>query len=160
MSASSSQEFSGAVENARRTAAGSMAFLRSAAGMNRAGETIPEASNESEPVFGKPTPPSSISANTELVGAIRTPDALEVHGKVDGDVFASTITVCTGGRIKGDLSAETIVVRGTVEGHICARDVRLCAGSNVKGEISAASLGIDTAAIFEGMIKRVEPSEG
>ena len=52
-------------------------------------------------------------------------------------------------------SADTITIQGQVEGRIQAQDVRLAAGAVVSGEIAHGSLGIDTAADFEGTIKRI-----
>ena len=96
-----------------------------------------------------------LSASAEMKGSITTTDMVEISGKLEGDVRAQAITVCSGGVVKGDLTAETILVQGKVEGRIQAQDVRLAAGAEVSGEIAHGSLGIDTAADFEGNIKRL-----
>lgn len=101
--------------------------------------------------------PTMISANTEMKGSISTTDSVEIAGKLEGDIRATAVTVAAGGKIKGDLIADTIMVYGHVDGRLQAQDVRLCAGANVTGEIAHGSLGIDTAAIFEGTIKRLAP---
>lgn len=142
---------SDAMESVRRT---SMTMLKAATGMS--GARPAEAPATSEPMAAASRPaPTIISANAELKGSITTTDTIEIRGKIEGDVRASAITVCAGGKIKGDLTAETITVQGDVEGRLQAQDVRLQAGANVVGEIAHGSLGIDTAAIFEGTIKRV-----
>jgi cytoskeletal protein CcmA (bactofilin family) len=56
----------------------------------------------------------------------------------------------------GDVVAETVVIHGAVEGRVHGEHVRLWAGATVKGEIAHGSLGIDTAAVFEGTVKRIE----
>lgn len=150
-------ELNSAVASARTVA---QSMVRAAAGLGRmrfsADEPVvmPEPANESiEPAPVRPEP-SIISANTEMKGEIATPDEIHIHGKVEGDIRASRITVCAGGAVKGDLAAEKVEIYGAVEGAITARDVMLRAGAVVKGEIAHCTLGVDTAAIFEGVVKR------
>lgn len=151
MSETNMRDFSGAVQNVRRTAAHSVQLLKSATGRsnNPAIDAEPLA-----PVVHRP-PPAIISAHTELKGSLTTTDELHVHGKIEGDVSAAAITVCVGAAIKGDLNADTIVIDGKVEGRIEGQHVLLRAGADVIGEIVHGSLGIDTAAVFEGSIKRM-----
>jgi len=130
-----------------------MTMLRAVAGMSgaRPSETPAETTTTST---GRTTP-TVISASTEIKGSITTSDSVEIRGAIEGDVRAPGITVCQGGKVKGDLTADTITVQGHVEGSLQAQDVRLAAGANVMGEIVHGSLGIDTAAEFEGTIKRI-----
>jgi cytoskeletal protein CcmA (bactofilin family) len=156
MSETVARDLNGAVQNVRRAASHSVTLLKAAAGLSDGRHTVaPVAANESsaEP-SPPPAPPSIISAHTEMTGSITTTDELHVHGKIKGDVRATAITVCAGGAVHGDLSAETIIIDGAVEGRIEARHVLLRAGAVVTGEIVHGSLGVDTAAMFEGTIKR------
>lgn len=142
------------MENARRSASQSVTKLASRLGGK------PEAANdEAEVVIAEPAPkrpdPSVLSANTEMKGSIKTSDELFIQGKLEGDVRATSIVVCAGGIVRGDISADSVSVYGAVTGNIEARDVRLCAGAVVDGEIRHNTLGIDPAASFEGSIKRV-----
>jgi cytoskeletal protein CcmA (bactofilin family) len=140
------------METVRRT---SMTMLKAATGMSgaRPAET-PMPTNEPAPAPVRPAP-TVLSANAEMKGSITTSDSVEIRGMIEGDVRAASITVYAGGKVKGDLTADTVMVQGEVEGRIQAQDVRLQAGANVMGEIAHGSLGIDTAAIFEGSIKRL-----
>jgi cytoskeletal protein CcmA (bactofilin family) len=156
MSETMTRDLNGAVQNVRRTASHSVTLLRAATGMSNG---RPAAANEpsAEPAPLR-SPPSIISAHTELTGSINTTDELHVYGKVKGDVRAAAITVCAGAVIEGDLTAETIVIDGAVEGRIEGQHVLLRGGAVVSGEIVHGSLGIDTAAVFEGSIKRAAKS--
>ena len=58
--------------------------------------------------------------------------------------------------IKGEVIAESVVVRGTVEGRIRGRKVQLCTGAKVRGDIFHASLAIEPNAIFEGAVKHAQ----
>lgn len=146
-----------AMESVRRAASQSMTMLKGNSGV-RTIEPAPAPAGQATPAPVRPTP-TMISANTEMKGSIITSDSVDIGGKIEGDVRAKAITVLTGGKIKGDLIADTIMVYGQVEGRLQAQDVRLCAGANVSGEIAHGSLGIDTAANFEGSIKRIAAAQ-
>jgi cytoskeletal protein CcmA (bactofilin family) len=141
------------METVRRTASQSVTMLKAATGFGGSAARL-EPANEttSAPARAEPT---VLSANTELRGSITTTDSVEIRGKLEGDVRASSITICAGAKIKGDVIADVILVQGAVNGRIQAQDVRLQGGANVTGEIIHGSLGIDTTAIFEGTIKRI-----
>ncbi|MFT3726347.1 MAG: polymer-forming cytoskeletal protein [Terricaulis sp.] len=142
------------MQNVRRAASQSMTMLKGVSGVR----TIEPASTSNEPAATQGAvraTPTSISANTEMKGSIVTTDSVEIAGKLEGDIRATTITVAATGKIKGDLIADVILVYGHVDGRLQAQDVRLSAGANVTGEIAHGSLGIDTAAVFEGTIKRL-----
>ncbi len=150
---SGTRDLNGAVENVRRSAFHSVSLLKAATHLSNG---APAAANEPG-VKAAPMRPalSVISSNTEMTGSITTTDELHVHGRIEGDVRAAAITVCAGGVVKGDLNAETIVIDGDVDGRIEGQHVLLRDGAVVSGEIMHGSLGIDTAAVFEGTIKRV-----
>ena len=78
------------------------------------------------------------------------------NGQIEGDVRASALTVGETGAVKGEVIAESVVVRGTVEGRIRGRKVQLCTGAKVRGDIFHASLAIEPNAIFEGAVKHAQ----
>jgi cytoskeletal protein CcmA (bactofilin family) len=143
------------MQNVRRTASQSMSLLKAATGMPNGRMDTPAAANESTAHTSARTEVMLVSASTEITGSIVTSDEVQIAGKIEGDVRAASITVRTNAKVKGDLNAEVIIVQGAVEGRLQAQDVRLAAGANVSGEIVHGSLGIDTAADFEGTIKRI-----
>jgi len=142
-----------AMESVRRAASQSMTMLKGASGV-RTIEPAPIPANQASPAPSRPNP-TTISANTEIKGSIITSDSVDVAGRIEGDLRAAAITISASGNVKGDLTGNVIMVYGHVEGRLQAQDVRLCAGANVTGEIAHGSLGIDTAAVFEGAIKRI-----
>lgn len=144
MSVSIGREFGGAVVTKLKAAAGFRA---------PAEEEAPVAANE-DAAPARPAP-SVLSANTEMKGSIATTDELYIQGKLEGDVRATSIIVCEGGVVKGDITADSITVYGSVAGNLYGGHVRLCAGAVVDGEIRHLTLGIDTGANFEGSIRRV-----
>jgi cytoskeletal protein CcmA (bactofilin family) len=141
------------MQTVRRTASQSVTMLKAATGLG-AGKAAPMPELANEPAPARPDP-TILSANALFKGSIVASDSVEIRGKVEGDVRAASITVYSGAKIKGDITADVILVQGAVEGRIEAKDVRLQGGANVVGEIVHGSLGIDTTANFEGTIKRL-----
>ena len=150
-------DLGGAVASAARTASESVTKMKAVARFGGAKSAAPDhatpnVANES----AAPRPdPSVISANTQIDGSISTSDELYIQGKVEGDVRATSVIVCEGGFVRGDIKADSIAVYGVVSGNLSGGHVLLCAGSTVDGEIRHAGLGIDSGANFEGTIRRV-----
>jgi cytoskeletal protein CcmA (bactofilin family) len=100
--------------------------------------------------------PSIISADVKMTGTIVSTGEIDINGQIEGDVRASALTVGETGAVKGEVVAESVVVRGTVEGRIRGRKVQLCTGAKVRGDIFHASLAIEPNAIFEGAVKHAQ----
>ena len=100
--------------------------------------------------------PSIISADVKMTGTIVSQGELDINGQIEGDVRASALTVGETGAVKGEVVAESVVIRGTVEGRIRGRKVQLCTGAKVRGDIFHASLAIEPNAIFEGAVKHAQ----
>lgn len=100
--------------------------------------------------------PSIISADVKMTGTIVSQGEIDINGQIEGDVRASALTVGETGAVKGEVVAESVVVRGTIEGRIRGRKVQLCTGAKVRGDIFHASLAIEPNAIFEGAVKHAQ----
>ncbi len=100
--------------------------------------------------------PSIISADVKMTGTIVSMGEIDINGQIEGDVRASALTVGETGAVKGEVVAESVVIRGTVEGRIRGRKVQLCTGAKVRGDIFHASLAIEPNAIFEGAVKHAQ----
>ncbi len=97
--------------------------------------------------------PSIISADVKIKGGVTSQGDLDINGHIEGDVRAATLTIGETGSVKGEVIAESVVVRGSIEGRIRGRKVQLCTGAKVRGDIIHASLAIEPNAIFEGGVK-------
>ncbi|MBI1361648.1 MAG: polymer-forming cytoskeletal protein [Alphaproteobacteria bacterium] len=100
--------------------------------------------------------PSIISADVKMKGSISSQGELQIDGHIEGDVRASALTIGDTGAVKGEVVAESVVVRGSIEGCIRGRKVQLCSGAKVKGDIFHASLAIEPNAVFEGAVKHAQ----
>jgi cytoskeletal protein CcmA (bactofilin family) len=94
-----------------------------------------------------------------MTGSIFSQGDVNFSGAIEGDIHAADLTIGDTGMIKGELFAQTIVVRGRVEGSIRGRRVQICAGAKVLGDVIYVSLAIEANAVFES-IARYSPNPG
>jgi cytoskeletal protein CcmA (bactofilin family) len=96
---------------------------------------------------------SIICSDMKIVGSVASEGALQIDGKVEGDVTAQDIVIGASGVITGEVKAEVVTVKGTIKGSIRARKVELETGAKVEGDIIHTSLSIQANAVFEGQVK-------
>lgn len=97
---------------------------------------------------------SIICSDMHITGSIKTEGAIQIDGKIEGDITAGDITVGSTGEIIGEVKAETLRVKGKVKGSVRAKKVELETGAVVEGDIIHAALVIQPDATFEGQVKR------
>ena len=97
---------------------------------------------------------SVIQKDLVIKGAILTDGDLEIHGIVEGDVYAKTVVIGQTSLLRGDIVAERAIVGGDAEGRITAREVKLTEHSRCKAEIVHERIAIEGGADFEGSAKR------
>lgn len=126
------------------------------------GDTQPGFTPAQDAVRGASSKPAArvgasiLCSDVEIKGSIKSQGALQVDGKVEGDISAGDVTVGSSGQIMGEVKAETLRVKGKVVGSIRARKVELETGASVQGDIFHAALIIQPDASFEGQVKREE----
>ena len=99
---------------------------------------------------------STFGAGMLVTGNIVCPGALQIYGRVNGDILASHLVVCAGAQVEGKIVAQEAVIQGTFSGTIHGNNVRLEGTAVVDGEIFNKSLTIEQDALFEGMSRRLE----
>ena len=97
--------------------------------------------------------PSIISADVKMKGSISSEGELDINGHIEGDVRAAALTIGETGAVRGEVIAESVVIRGNVDGTIRGRKVQICSNAKVRGDIYHASLAIEPNAVFEGAVK-------
>jgi hypothetical protein len=88
---------------------------------------LPDPATKRAPLAAR-SGPSIISADVKMTGTIVSTGEIDINGQIEGDVRASALTVGETGAVKGEVIAESVVIRGTVEGRIRGRKVQLCTG--------------------------------
>lgn len=101
-----------------------------------------------------PSAPTLIAMDMNILGNLFSEGITDIDGRVEGNVKAEQITIRPNGKIKGDLSAETVHVYGEVKGLIKAKSVHLYSTCRVEGIIMHESLSIEDGAFVDGKFKR------
>lgn len=85
-------------------------------------------------------------------GNLSAPETLRVDGEVNGNCECKELLIIGAeGCIKGDITAQSVIISGTVEGDIFAQaKLELHSTGKVTGNITARSLVIDEDAFFDG----------
>src|SRR3984893_16973476 len=99
---------------------------------------------------------SSISSSITIVGKISGKGTVRISGRIEGELYASTVLIDDGAQVEGDIVAEELTIGGRVKGTIHAHRVKLIGSAVVEGDIFHRSLSIDENARFEGSSRREE----
>ncbi len=100
---------------------------------------------------------SIIGNDLTIVGQglrIITQGALQVDGKIEGDVVGNEVIIGEKGQVTGVVSAENIIVRGQVNGTIRGLTVSLQAGARVEGDVHHQRLSVEQGAHLDGRVRR------
>ena len=116
----------------------------------------PSSSMDTSPSAGPKTKPapSVLSSDLEITGNIKTTGDIQVEGKIDGDIRAHLLTVGEGATVKGEITADDVVVNGRVVGRVRGLKVRLTSSARVEGDVIHKTIAIESGAHFEGSVQR------
>jgi cytoskeletal protein CcmA (bactofilin family) len=129
------------------------------AGNNRDSSSAQQVQRSPVAYSAAPAPPeaiSSISSGLSIVGKIVGQGTLQIFGRVEGELHASTVQIFDGAQVEGNIVAEELTIGGRVNGTIHANRVKLNSTAVVEGDIFHRSLAIEENAQFEGMSRRQE----
>jgi cytoskeletal protein CcmA (bactofilin family) len=100
---------------------------------------------------------SVLAADLVVTGIIATEGALEIHGKVEGEVAADALVVGQTGSVTGKARANRADIRGTLNGDLACTDLMLRASADLQADTTCVSLTVETGAKVQGMFKRPPP---
>jgi cytoskeletal protein CcmA (bactofilin family) len=105
-----------------------------------------------------------IGDGTLFKGDLSVTKSLRINGTVIGNIKeAANVIIGETAKVKGNISANYIVIDGTVEGNITATEsIELLNKSKVTGDITTVLLSINEGAVFKGksiMLEKEEPGE-
>lgn len=100
--------------------------------------------------------PSIVSAGVRIHGNIDSAGDVQLDGTVEGIVRCASLTVGEGGRVKGLIEAESVIIRGTVTGDIRANSLRLEKTARLEGDMVHRSIAIEAGARIGGRIAHAE----
>ncbi|MBJ6373356.1 bactofilin family protein [Sedimentitalea arenosa] len=112
-------------------------------------------SGDYKPSAPKPKPPAStLSADLHITGNIKTSGDIQVEGTVEGDIRAHLLTIGESATIKGEVTADDVVINGRIVGRVRGLKVRLTSTARVEGDIIHKTIAIESGAHFEGSVQR------
>ena len=102
----------------------------------------------------KPLMPSIISAEMHITGDVEGDGALEIAGRVEGDIKCLSVRVHKGAIVYGDIAAEKIDIEGEVVGDIKGRFVKCSSTAKIIGNIMHIFVQIDNGAYIDGSCRK------
>lgn len=123
---------------------------------NNKSSAKPDPSKASPPSPAKPAPPTLISKDLMIVGDLRSDGEIQVDGSIEGDIGSKTLLIGESGRVKGEITTDSVIIHGTVDGQIKSRSVKLARTAHMVGNILHEDLAIETGAFLEGHCKRIQ----
>ncbi len=103
----------------------------------------------------KAKPPASLlSSDLHITGNVKTTGDIQVEGTVEGDIRAHLLTIGESATIKGEVTADDVVINGRIVGRVRGLKVRLTSTARVEGDIIHKTIAIESGAHFEGSVQR------
>jgi cytoskeletal protein CcmA (bactofilin family) len=99
---------------------------------------------------------STFGTGMTITGNIVCPGALQIFGRVTGEIQASHLMICEGAKVEGKIIAQETVIQGSFNGTIHGNSVKLQGKATVDGEIFNKSLTIEPNVQFEGVSRRLD----
>ncbi|PIR31951.1 MAG: hypothetical protein COV36_06170 [Alphaproteobacteria bacterium CG11_big_fil_rev_8_21_14_0_20_44_7] len=98
--------------------------------------------------------PAFISTEMHVKGDIIGDCALDISGRVDGNIKCLSVMVKSGAIINGNITADKIDINGEVNGNIMARKINCGAAAKVVGDIIHKSIHIENGAYIDGSCRK------
>ena len=98
---------------------------------------------------------TTIGKGVNITGTLTADEPVSINGTLNGEVVVANhaVTVETGGRVDGAVTARVITVQGGSAGRLIARDVvRVLEGATVKADITSPKLALEEGALFSGKV--------
>lgn len=91
-----------------------------------------------------------------ITGNVVCTGALQIFGRVTGEIHAAKVVVCEGAKVEGKIRAQDVTIQGEFLGTVHANSVKLQSTAKVDGEVFNKQLAIEQNALFEGVSRRLE----
>jgi cytoskeletal protein CcmA (bactofilin family) len=98
---------------------------------------------------------TTIGKGVNITGSLTADEPVSILGMFHGEVLVANhaVTVETGGRVDGAVTARVITVQGGSAGRLIARDVvRVLHGATVNADVASPKLALEEGAVFNGKV--------
>ncbi len=106
--------------------------------------------------MSKNSAPSILSDDLEITGTVIAEGEIQLDGKVEGDLRAGSLTVGEKASVKGEVLADSVIIRGHVVGTVRGRKVTLASTARIEGDITHSELSVESGAFFEGHCRHAQ----
>ena len=100
--------------------------------------------------------PSIISDDLVVKGTLKSIGAIQIDGRMEGEVRSVGLVIGDQGSVQGDITADDLSVRGQIQGTIHARKVLVRSGARVNGDIFSELLTVEIGSRIEGDCRHME----
>ncbi len=97
---------------------------------------------------------SVLASDLRVDGIVATEGALEIHGRIDGEVAADSLVLGDEGTVSGKIRTNQADLRGEVKGELVSTRLTLRSGARVEADVTCATLVIEAGAQVEGRFAR------
>jgi len=104
--------------------------------------------------------PSILSRDLIVTGEISTDGDVQIEGRLEGNIKATTLTIGEQGVVNGKITAGKVLVRGKVTGKINANSIEMAETANVLADLVQDHLIIANGAFFDGKCTRKNKPAG
>ena len=106
-------------------------------------------------------PGTLISEGCKIEGLMTGAGNFMINGEVEGECdIKGTVTLALGGRWKGVLRAESVIVAGTIDGDIVATgQVEISSSAKISGTVTGEAIAVAEGAVVEGVMRTTGRSE-
>jgi cytoskeletal protein CcmA (bactofilin family) len=91
-----------------------------------------------------------------VTGNVVCAGAVQVFGRVLGDIRAAHLIIGEGAYVEGNVTALDAIVQGSFKGTIHGNTVKLQGNARIEGEVYNKSLSIEPNVVFEGSSRRLD----
>lgn len=105
---------------------------------------------------GRDRPPSILASGLTVSGNVSSDGEIQIDGIVEGDVTCIRVSLGENAHVRGEIVAESVLIRGEVTGRIRAQAVELAKTARVRGDIWHSSLSIEPGAVLDGLCRHTD----
>ncbi len=100
--------------------------------------------------------PSLISADLMIDGNLTCEGAIQIDGKVNGDINSNSLTIGECAEVDGVVTADDVTVHGNMQGEIRSHSVQVMSTARITGDIVHQILAVEAGASIEGQMRRMD----
>lgn len=98
--------------------------------------------------------PTVIATDMHIVGNLVSEGAIEVAGRVEGNIKCGELNLRPTGFIKGDIFGKSVKINGEIHGVVKAKQVSVAEKGKIHGFVIYETLAIAAGAVIFGQMKQ------